>query len=135
MEDRALGSATKWAFQIFSNSVRFSGIGLARRGHGLRARGPSKKISQSKFCTGPGLEQVPGRDDRDEPAPHLGRPKANNTMGESRIHLSTGGSRRRWGRASGKLDLIVCRRSLIVVEVYPALSNFPPSTPSQSCRQ
>src|SRR6266566_5582733 len=30
MEDRPLGSATKWAFQIFSNSVRFSGIGLVR---------------------------------------------------------------------------------------------------------
>jgi hypothetical protein len=84
MEDRPLGSATKWAFQIFSNSVRFSGIGLARRRRSVYGRGQSR-ISQPKFCTGRRLEQVTGREER---APHLGRPKANNTIRESRIHLT-----------------------------------------------
>ncbi len=38
--------------------------------------------------------------------------------------VSAGGSRSRWGRASLKLDLIVGRKFLIVVEVYPVPSAF-----------
>src|ERR1700674_515492 len=52
MEDRPTGSATKWAFQIFSNSVHFSGIGLTRRR--LYRRGPSKKSANLSFAQGAG---------------------------------------------------------------------------------
>src|SRR5882762_6295451 len=60
MEDRPLGSATKWAFQIFSNSVRFSGIGLARRRHSAHGRGRAKKSANLSFAQGAGWSKSQG---------------------------------------------------------------------------